>query len=136
MITMDDLKEWTKSHVTVTDKDQVTLVFDSDVTSDVAVQSLKDYFVGHDKQKAVKLMLGSEELGYFLRADLYVLSPSKTRSIDESAGATMPGRPHGVTFIKLNCPNAGCRQVLLVTRFDVKHPPKCPVHGKAMERRP
>jgi hypothetical protein len=68
-----------------------------------------------------------------LRYDIPLLMSFGTRSVDDSAGATLPGNPSDVTLFQLCCPTAGCPQILLVTNYDENDPPTCDDHGTAME---
>jgi hypothetical protein len=135
MITMDYLYLFTKSEVTVEDNKQVTLAFDAEVSAEEIILGLLDFFGRREKQQAVRLVVGGEERGYLLRTDLYHLLPlGVTRGIGDSDGASLPGATSGVTLTELCCPNARCKQVLLVTAFDEKDPPMCDAHAKPLER--
>lgn len=140
MTMLEYLYAFTKSEVTVEDKKQVTLEFGQEATAEEIIPSLLEYFGRHNKQQAVRLVVGGEERGYLLRTDLYNLLPLggtggmgvSDRSFDASAGASLPGNPL-VELIETRCPTAGCPRVLVVTEFDENDPPTCKTHGTAME---
>ena len=131
MIKIDDLKALTKARVSLKVRKNVTVEIHPDLTAEIVIRNLEDYFGRREKQDVVRLVFKGEKSRYLLRTDFYNLVQTSSRGIGESDGGTLPGTPSVVKFRELCCKVPGCFEVLLVTHYDKDDPPACRSHPKS-----
>jgi hypothetical protein len=98
-----------------------------------ALEALSAYFGAADERRAVRVVVGGEDLGYLERGQALALLDVQSREVGHSSGWTLPG-VSDYEGIELCCPVEGCQANPIFTgTFDERYPLDCPLHpGQAL----
>jgi hypothetical protein len=93
-----------------------------------AMEALSAYFGAADDRRAVRIVVGNDDLGYLERERALALLDVQTRDLGHSSGWTLPG-VSDYESIELRCSVQGCTaNPILSDSFDEAYPPDCPLH--------
>jgi hypothetical protein len=93
-----------------------------------AMEALSAYFGAADDRRAVRIVVGGDDLGYLERERALALLDVQTRDLGHSSGWTLPG-VSDYEAIELRCAVEGCTaNPIFADAFDERYPPDCPLH--------